>query len=472
MSSFGTNGMLFAVVGSSARGRPLAFRGWGCCVGRHWVPDRTFLRSMCHCHSLNRFNFRLHVSGLENSVVPQASNNRHRDALKLREAYKQSRQETTHHIRKKKREERLQQRRMAPPNRMIRFDQFQPTPQAIVHAFVERVHKVQQQGLGPSRQLVSEIRDVRRVIQMTDPVQLEAFTNLFFEQGGQHALVQIFRYSEMVNDDVIQEAAWILSNVSSRSPHFLRALMYIGIVLVLGPFVTHESAASRQQVVWLLGNMAKAGHEFRDHVFNNQDIVQGLLQNLEAPMDEEVLKTCLWTIANCLQITPQPSSQLTQLFVPHVLTLFNAEVEQGGRPEVLSALLNCVLQLAKCEVTVLESMFREQKGILSRTLVQFAKKFGYGHPSLLLSVAAILVLLSSVDAAYAQQIVAAGLLEEECLSKFLVLRQVSLTVVSARNVCRARSAMRILYMARFHPAPTELPGCQNVGITRHYRCRC
>ena len=79
-----------------------------------------------------------------------------------------------------------------------------------VNDFVDRADNVPEQGMGPSHQLVREIRAVRRATEMTDQVQLEAFTNIFFEHGGQHALVQIFRYSEMVNDDVIQEAAWIL----------------------------------------------------------------------------------------------------------------------------------------------------------------------------------------------------------------------------------------------------------------------
>ena len=339
-------------------------------------------------------------------------------------ASKQSLYDTNILIRKQKKQNRVTKIRSAPERapQLLSFGMCQRTPLEITMTLLNRVKRVPTDGLGPTRQLVSEIRDVRRETQNED--RIEAFAQVFFEHGGQHAMVDIFKHSHLVNYKVLHEATWILTNLSGLPERWVTALVSAGIVPALVPFVTHESVAIRQQVLWCLGNIASTGADARDHVFTNTGIVAGMVTNVQYPVDEEVVKTCLWTIANCLRVQPQPCAETSAQFVCHVLTLFKLALLQNANEEVLRDVLECLRQLSEQQIEVLEFMFYHDECFLPLALVQFAQNLGSQFPSLLVSVAHTLGSLSSGPDDMAVVLVQAGFLTPSCMNAFLNCRLV------------------------------------------------
>lgn len=180
-------------------------------------------------------------------------------------------------IRKNKKDDRLKKRRegglvtgegnMSSSSKTSAFNSVFPIAQDISRLALDLANHA---TLGPDR-LLEITREARRILsaERNQPVD-EAITH-----GVVLSLVNIIKsYSQDIN--VLFEAIWALTNLSSASTSGAYAVAQAGVIPFLTRLLSHDNPNIRWQSAWVLGNLAGEDIALRDQVLQDHTVIHGM----------------------------------------------------------------------------------------------------------------------------------------------------------------------------------------------------
>ncbi|TKC41395.1 hypothetical protein EI555_021666 [Monodon monoceros] len=116
------------------------------------------------------------------------------------------------------------------------------------------------------------------------------------------------------------EAAWALTNITSGTSEVTRAVVDGGAIQPLAELLSSTHMTVCEQAVWVLGNIADDGPEFRDNVISS-DAIPHLLTLVSSSIPVTDLCNIAWTLSNlCRYKNPYPSDHTVKQMLP---TLFH-----------------------------------------------------------------------------------------------------------------------------------------------------
>lgn len=126
-------------------------------------------------------------------------------------------------------------------------------------------------------------------------------------------------------EDLLFEAAWVLTNIASGEPEHTMAVVEAGSVPVFISLLRHHNAEIREQSIWALGNIAGDGPKLRDYVLQ-ENIMSPLLENLAFSLDngaepKSVVRNGAWAISNLCRGSPSPSWNQVVVALPVIFRL-------------------------------------------------------------------------------------------------------------------------------------------------------
>jgi importin subunit alpha-1 len=120
--------------------------------------------------------------------------------------------------------------------------------------------------------------------------------------GSLPFFVEMLKHQEAT---LVFEAAWALTNIASTN--MMDSVFRLGAVPLLAKLLIHDSPDVREQAAWCLGNIAGDKNEYRDALLDNDDVVSGMVKNLEEPTTPSLLQNLSWLVSNLCRGKPEPA---------------------------------------------------------------------------------------------------------------------------------------------------------------------
>ncbi|EGD76776.1 importin subunit alpha [Salpingoeca rosetta] len=147
-------------------------------------------------------------------------------------------------------------------------------------------------------------------------------TKIVIESGAVSRLVE---FLSVPHDDLLYEALWALTNVSSGTSADTMAVVSAGAIPYLGNLLSRESEKVREQAIWCLGNIAGDGPEPRDLLLG-AGIMEPLMATIYSNPSTEMLSTATWVLSNlCRGKKPEPNFEIVKQAIPTFLQLAQHE---------------------------------------------------------------------------------------------------------------------------------------------------
>jgi HEAT repeat protein len=134
-------------------------------------------------------------------------------------------------------------------------------------------------------------------------------------------LPKLVEFLSAAHDTSLQfEAAWALTNVASTE--HTEVVVQHGAVPPLAQLLTNANADVREQAAWCLGNIAGDSPSLRDVVLST-GALGFLIQNIQQPASNSMLRNATWALSNFCRGKPQPELSLVANAVPVLVALLS-----------------------------------------------------------------------------------------------------------------------------------------------------
>jgi hypothetical protein len=127
--------------------------------------------------------------------------------------------------------------------------------------------------------------------------------------------------------EIMLEAAWALTNISSGQREHTKAVVQSGAVPLLAELLHHENEDVRQQCVWAIGNIVGDSPEFRDFVLKF-GVMDSLLKLSTGTAKTSILRILAWTLSNLCRGKPQPDFEVIAPCLPALTSMLFCDDEE------------------------------------------------------------------------------------------------------------------------------------------------
>ncbi|XP_021888987.1 importin subunit alpha-9 isoform X2 [Carica papaya] len=178
-----------------------------------------------------------------------------------------------------------------------------------ISAVEELKSAVAYQGRGAMQKRVSALRELRRLLSMSEFPPVEAA----LKAGAISILVQCLSFGSP--DEQLLEAAWCLTNIAAGKPEETKALLP-ALPLLIAHLGEKSSVPVAEQCSWALGNVAGEGEDLRNVLLSQGALLP--LARMMLPNKGSTVRTAAWALSNLIK-GPDPKAAVELMKVDGVL---------------------------------------------------------------------------------------------------------------------------------------------------------